>query len=311
MYAGTVKGIHAVSQSAPRLHIEARLSAEAWALLLALSLPWGGAFLLFRVLGQDLPSFTLVLARCGLAVPTLYLLLRLRGQRLDIPWVKFLVMGLLNNVIPFTLFAWAETRVTSGLAAILNAATPVMTVLVLAAFGVERLTTLRILGVVVAFAGVGVLIGPDAWAGSPDLLADAACLLATLSYAFTALWGRGLRHIDPIKAATGQLACSTLILLPLAAVIDQPWTLPMPSVATWTALLTFALVCTALAYIIFFRILAIAGSGNVMLVTFLIPVSALVMGALFLHEPITPSALAGMALIASGLAAIDGRLFRR
>ena len=300
-----------MSLAAPPSQPSLGLSAEAWALLLALSLPWGGAFLLFRVLGQELPTFTIVLGRCGLAVPVLYLLLRLRGLRLDIPWGQFLVMGLLNNVIPFALFAWAETKVPSGLAAILNAATPVMTVLVLAAFGVERLTALRVAGVAVAFVGVGVLIGPDAWAGSPDLLADAACLLATLSYAFTALWGRRLRHIDPIKAATGQLACSTLILLPLAAIIDQPWNLPMPSAATWAALLTFALLCTALAYIIFFRILAIAGSGNVMLVTFLIPVSALLMGALFLHEPITAPALVGMGLIAAGLATIDGRLFRR
>ena len=128
-----------MSLAAPPSQPSRGFSAEAWALLLALSLPWGGAFLLFRVLGQELPTFTIVLGRCGLAVPALYLLLRLRGQRLDIPWGQFLVMGLLNNVIPFALFAWAEPRVTSGLAAILNAATPVMTVLVLAAFGVERL----------------------------------------------------------------------------------------------------------------------------------------------------------------------------
>ena len=286
------------------------ISAEAWGLLIALAIPWGGAFLLFRVLGTALPPFTLVLARVGLAVPVLYLAVRLRGGRMDIPWRAFGLMGLLNNVIPFALFAWAETRLTSGLAAILNAATPVMTVLVLSAFRVERLTGLRLAGVMLAFLGVGVLIGPDAWTKSPDLLAELACLVATLSYAFSALWARRLRHVEPLKAATGQLACSTLILLPLVAAIDQPWNLPMPDAHIWAAILTFALVCTAFAYILFFRIVRVAGPGNVMLVTFLIPVIAVMLGAVFLGEAVSLSALAGMALIAAGLVAIDGRLVR-
>lgn len=288
-----------------------RISLEAWGLLIALSILWGGAFLLYRVLGGALPSFTLVLGRTALALPVLYGLVRLRGGRMDIPWGGFLVMGLLNNVIPFTLFAWAEIRLSSGLAAILNAATPVMTVLVLSGFRAEKLTWLRAAGVALAFAGVAVLIGPDAWRQSPDLLAELACLAATVSYAFSALWSRRLRDVDPLKAATGQLACSTLILLPLAAVVDAPWTLPMPGLDVWAALAVFALVCTALAYILFFRIVAVAGPGNVMLVTFLIPVSALVMGALFLGEAVTWSAVAGMVLIAAGLVAIDGRLVRK
>jgi len=287
------------------------ISAEAWGLLIALAIPWGGAFLLFRVLGTALPPFTLVLARVGFAVPLLYLAVRLRGGRMDIPWRAFALMGLLNNVIPFALFAWAETRLTSGLAAILNAATPVMTVLVLSAFRVERLTGLRLAGVVLGFLGVGVLIGPDAWRKSPDLLAELACLAATLSYAFSALWARRLRQIDPFKAATGQLMCSTLILLPLAAVLEQPWTLPMPDGHIWLAIFAFSFICTAFAYILFFRIVAIAGPGNVMLVTFLIPVIAVILGAIVLGEAVSLSALAGMVLIAAGLAAIDGRLIRR
>ncbi len=287
------------------------LTAEAWLLLLALSLPWGATFLLFRILAHDLPPFTIVLTRTAIAVPVLYAVVRLRGGRMDIPWRAFMVMGLLNNVIPFVLFAWAAGHLPSGLAAILNAATPVMTVLVLAGFGMERLTGLRLTGVGLAFAGVAVLIGPDAWRASPDLLAELACLLATVSYAFSALWSRRLQGIDPFKAACGQLACSTLILLPLAALFDQPWNLPMPGLNTWIALLVLALVCTALAYVIFFRIIAVAGGGNVMLVTFLIPVTAMAMAAVFLHEPITWAALAGMGLIAAGLAAIDGRIVQK
>ena len=144
-----------------------------------------------------------------------------------------------------------------------------------------------------------------------DLLAELACLAATLSYAFSALWARRLRQIDPFKAATGQLICSTLILLPLAALLEQPWTLPMPSGQIWLAILAFSLICTAFAYILFFRIVAVAGPGNVMLVTFLIPVIAVILGAVVLGEAVSLSALAGMLLIAAGLAAIDGRVVQR
>ncbi len=287
------------------------LNTEAWLLIVALSLPWGGSFLFYRMLAADLPSFTIVLGRVGLAVPLLWLLVRARGQRLDVPWGGFLVMGILNNVIPFSLFAWAEIRIPSGTAAILNATTPMFGALVLRLFAGERLTPLRVIGIVLGFIGVAVLVGPAAFTFQGDLLAELACLGAALSYGFTSLWARRLRKVDPLHAATAQCLCSTLVLLPLVAVIDRPWTLPMPGAATWGALLGIALISTALAYVIFFRIVAVAGAANVMLVTFLVPVSALALGAVVLAEPITWNALAGMALIAAGLTAIDGRLLNR
>ena len=287
------------------------LNTEAWLLIVALSLPWGGSFLFYRMLAADLPSFTIVLGRVGLAVPLLWLLVRARGQRLDVPGGGFLVMGILNNVIPFSLFAWAEIRIPSGTAAILNATTPMFGALVLRLFAGERLTPLRVIGIVLGFIGVAVLVGPAAFTFQGDLLAELACLGAALSYGFTSLWARRLRKVDPLHAATAQCLCSTLVLLPLVAVIDRPWTLPMPGAATWGALLGIALISTALAYVIFFRIVAVAGAANVMLVTFLVPVSALALGAVVLAEPITWNALAGMALIAAGLTAIDGRLLNR
>jgi drug/metabolite transporter (DMT)-like permease len=240
------------------------LTAEAWALIVALSIPWGG----------------------------------------------FFVMGTLNNVIPFTLIAWGETRIQSALAAILNATTPIFTALMLHAFRTESLTRARVAGVVLGFAGVAILVGPDAWPINRDLPADCACLLASVSYAFTALWSRRLRHVEPLLAATGQVTASSIILAPLVLAFDQPWLLPMPGVAAWLALAGAALISTALGYIIFFRILVVAGAGNLMLVTFLIPISALILGALFLHEAVTVTAVAGMTVIAAGLAAIDGRLLR-
>jgi drug/metabolite transporter (DMT)-like permease len=286
------------------------LTAEAWALIVALSIPWGASFFFYRFLAGDFPPLTLVFGRLGLSALALYALVRLMGRRLDIPWFGFFIMGTLNNAIPFTLIAWGETRITSGLAAILNATTPIFSALVLHAFRTERLTAARVVGVLLGFVGVAILVGPDAWALTRDLPAEAACLLACVSYAFTALWSRRLRHVEPLLAATGQVTCSTLILAPLSLLFDQPWSLPMPGLAAWLGLLGSALISTALGYIIFFRILVVAGAGNLMLVTFLIPISTMILGAAFLHESVTANAIAGMLVIAAGLAAIDGRLLR-
>jgi drug/metabolite transporter (DMT)-like permease len=287
------------------------ISAEAWALIVLLSIPWGGSFIFYRVLAAHLPPLTIVLGRVGIAAPVLYALVRLRGQKLDIPWAAFAVMALLNNVVPFVLYAWAETRVTSGVAAILNAFTPIATALVLHGFGAERLTRLRVAGVALGFAGVAVLVGPDLRTLGGDLLADLACLGATVCYGFAALWSRRLRHVAPLQAAAGQIVCSTFLLIVPTLLIDRPWLLPMPGMTVWLNLFGIALLSTAVAYVIFFRILAVAGAANLMLVTFLIPVSALAIGVAFLGEPITMQALGGMGLIAAGLATIDGRLLRR
>jgi drug/metabolite transporter (DMT)-like permease len=163
--------------------------------------------------------------------------------------------------------------------------------------------------VLAAFLGVAVLIGPAALSGfgQGDLLGDAACLLAAAVYSLGATYGRRFKGIAPLKIATAQVTASTIILLPLAALVDRPWDLPMPSPGAWAALLAIALLSTSLAYLLFFRILAVAGATNLVLVTFLLPGSALALGALFLDETVTLRALMGMALIGLGLAAIDGR----
>ncbi len=286
-----------------------RLSAEAWLLIGALSLPWGGSFVFFRLLAGELPSLTIVLGRVGIAAVALWLLVRLRGGRLRLPWGGFAVLGLLNNVVPFTLIAWAETRVSAGAAAILNATTPMAAALVLWGLAGERPGRARLAGILLGVAGVGVLVGPGELAG--NLWAELACVAAAFSYGLTAWWSRRLPKVEPLQAAAGQCLCSTAILLPLVAVIDRPWELAMPGAGTWAALLGIALVSTALAYVIFFRIVALAGPANVMLVTLMVPVSALLLGWAFLGEDVSARAMGGMALIAAGLAAIDGRLLRR
>lgn len=285
-----------------------RLGLQAWLLILLLSLPWAGSFIFFRLLAHEIPSLTIAFGRVAIAGVALLAALAIAGQRPVVRWRDFLVMGLLNNAIPFSLFAWAEIRITSGEAAILNATAPIFTGIVLHLFGAERLTVARMAGAVLGFIGVAVLTGADALALDGDFAARLACLGAALSYAFTALWARRIAPTAPMHAATAQCLCSAAILAPFMLLIDRPWTLPPPGLATWGALAGIALVSTAAAYVVFFRIVALAGSANVMLVTFLVPVSALAMGSLFLGEPVTPRALAGMALIAAGLAAIDGRV---
>ena len=286
-----------------------RLSAEAWLLIGALSLPWGGSFVFFRVLAGELPSLTIVLGRVGIAAIALWLLVRLQGGRLALPWGRFAVLGVLNNVVPFTLIVWAETRISVGTAAILNATTPMCTALVLWGLAGERWGGARLAGIVLGLAGVAVLVGPSELGG--DMWAQLACVAASFSYGLTAWWTRRLPGVPPLHAAAGQCLCSTAILLPLVAVVDRPWELAMPGLGIWGALLGIALISTALAYVLYFRIVALAGPANVMLVTLVVPVSALLLGWVFLGEAVSARAIGGMALIAAGLAAIDGRLLRR
>jgi len=289
------------------------MGAPEWIALLALSSLWGGSFFFYKVLVQELPPFTVVLGRVSIAALALHLLLVARRDPLHLTlqqWKSFLVLGLLNNVIPFSLIAFGEIRIASGSAAILNATTPIFTILV-AHFVTsdEKITAAKGVGVLAAFLGVAVLIGPAALSGfgQGDLLGDAACLLAAAVYSLGAIFGRRFKGIPPLKIATAQVTAATIILIPLTALVDRPWALPMPSPGAWAALLAIALLSTSLAYLLFFRILAVAGATNLVLVTFLLPGSALILGALFLDEAVTFRALMGMALIGLGLAAIDGR----
>lgn len=292
------------------------MGATEWLLLLLLSALWGGSFFFFKILAAVLPPFTVVLGRVGFAAILINLYLLARRDPLPLSprlWTQFTVMGLLNNVIPFTLIVYGETRISSGLASILNAMTPVFGVIV-AHFLTEneKLSWARGAGVLLGLAGVAVLIGPGALTelGRENLVGEIACLLAALSYAFAGLYGRRFHDIPPLQVAAGQISGSTLLLLPVTALLDQPWTLPMPGAEVWLAFAGISILCTALAYLLYFRILATAGATNLLLVTFLLPVSALFLGWLLLAEPVVPRAVFGMVLIGAGLAAIDTRLPR-
>jgi drug/metabolite transporter (DMT)-like permease len=291
------------------------MGTSEWILLLVLSALWGCSFFFFKVLVAELPPFTIVLGRVGLAALLLNLFLLIRRDpmpRSPRLWGSFIVMGILNNVVPFTLIVWGETKIASGLASILNATTPIFTVLATHFLTHnEKLNWNKGIGVLFAFLGVSVLIGPSAIAavGGDDVIGEIACLCAALTYGFAGIYGRRFNGVPALKVATGQITGSTLVLLLIAAIIDRPWTLPMPSAHAWEAWVGIAVLSTALAYLIYFRILAVAGATNLMLVTFLLPISALLLGVFFLGETMTPQAILGMVLIGMGLAAIDGRLW--
>jgi drug/metabolite transporter (DMT)-like permease len=221
-------------------------------------------------------------------------------------------MGALNNLLPFSLIFWGQTQIASGLASILNSTTPLFTV-VLAHFFTrdERLTTNRLTGVLFGLLGVAVMLGPDALYGlHANMLAQIAVLGAAICYAFAGIFGRRFRGAPPLVTAAGQVGATSVMMLPIVLIADRPWTLPMPSLQTFGAVVALALLSTALAYVIYFRILAVAGATNLLLVTFLIPVSALLLGMSILGERLDLRHFGGMALIAFGLAAIDGRPLR-
>jgi drug/metabolite transporter (DMT)-like permease len=285
-----------------------------WSLLLALAVVWGGSFFFNAIAVRELPVFTVVVARVALAALLLLAILWLRGERVPRDraiWLAFFGMGLLNNAIPFSLIVWGQQHIASGLAAILNASTPLFTVVFAHVLtSDERMTSGKFAGVLIGFIGVVVMIGSDALRDlGVHVVAQFVCLAGAVSYALAGIYGRRFRTmgISPLSTATGQVIASSLILLPLVMVLDQPWTLPAPSLSAIGALIGVAAISTALAYVLYFRILATAGATNLLLVTFLIPVSAILLGTLILGEVLLPRHVAGMALVGLGLAAIDGR----
>lgn len=290
-----------------------RMNRLQWLLLVVLSIVWGGSFFFSKVALSELRPLTVVLARVGIAALALNLIVLLTGQRMPTSvqtWGLFLVMGALNNLIPFGLIFWGQTQIASGLAAILNATTPLWTVL-LAHFVTtdERLASNRLVGVLLGLCGVVLILGPALLQGlSANLFAQLAVVGAACSYALAGLFGKRFKGIPSLVTATGQVTSSSILLAPLVLLIDQPWTQTLPTLHTWAALLGLALLSTALAYVIYFRLLATAGATNLLLVTFLIPVSALVLGATFLGERLAFRHFLGMVWIGLGLAAIDGRL---
>jgi drug/metabolite transporter (DMT)-like permease len=295
--------------------IKLNMGAPEWAMVIALSIVWGGSFFTVGIAVQELPPLTIVVCRVGLAAIGLWAFCIVSGIRMPSrlqAWLAFAGMGTLNNAIPFSLIVWGQTEIASGLASILNATTPFFGVLVANALtSDERASSAKLAGVLIGLGGVIWMVGATALSGLGDAVwAQLAILGAAVSYAFAGVYGRRFRTmgIAPVATATGQVTCSTLLLVPLMLVIDQPWTLSAPGFETMVALVALALISTSLAYVLYFRILAAAGATNLLLVTFLIPPVAILLGIAFLGEVLEWRHIGGMALIFAGLVMIDGRL---
>jgi drug/metabolite transporter (DMT)-like permease len=291
------------------------MGAGEWAILVALSLIWGASFFFYRVMVQELGPPTIVFGRLAIAALTLHLFLLFQGERMNFPlrvWGRFALLSTLNNAAPFTLIAYSEMRITGGMAALLHASVPMMTTLTAHLFTHdEKFRWSRGAGVTLGALGVAVLIGGDAvkGLGNGDFVGELICLAAAVCYAFSGVYARTFTGLPPLKVATGQVTMGALVILPVMLLVDKPWTLTSPSPTVWGSLLAIALIGTALAYILFFRVIGRAGAVNMSLVALLQPVSALLLGWAFLAEPITLKAVAGMAIIGLGLVCIDGRLF--
>ena len=298
--------------------VNLHMGAAEWGILGLLSILWGGSFFFLEIALREVPPFTLVLARLGLSA--LLMLAFMAVARRAMPrrpglWRALFLLALLNTALPFSLFAYAQTEISSGLASILNATTPLWGVIVAHLFTVdEKATPVKLVGVAAGIAGVAVMIGGGAVSGvGASLPAQLACLGATFCYALAGVYGRRFRAwgVGPLDVATGQLVAGAILILPIALLVDAPWQLSLPGTATLLAIAGLALLSTTVAYFLYFSLIARAGATNALLVTLLIPVTAILLGTLLLGEMLLPRHWAGMALIVVGLAAIDGRLFDR
>lgn len=291
------------------------MALRVWIWLLALSVLWGGSFFFSKVALGELDPFTVVFGRVALAALALNIVLAATTTSLfggQAPWRAFFAMGFLNNALPFSLIFWGQTEIASGLASILNATTPLFT-LVVAHFLTEdeKIDRTKVAALIAGLSGVTMLFGPDLLLGDSSSWGQLACFGAALSYAFAGVYGRRFRAmgITPMAAAAGQVTASAVLILPIMLLVERPWALlAAPSPVVWLALAGLALLSTALAYVLYFRILAVAGATNLLLVTFLIPVTAILLGAMVLGERLLPRHFGGMALIGVGLAVLDGRI---
>lgn len=296
--------------------MEQRMSALTWGLLALLGLIWGGSFFFARIAVAEVPPLTLVFLRLSIAALALHIYI---GGRFGIypllksRWREFLILGILNNALPHALIFFGQTRIGAGLASILNATTPIWTVLIANYLtSDERLSSAKIIGCLTGLFGTVVLIGPSI-TDSSDLPLWALLLpvVAAISYGFAATYGKRFKGVAPPVIAAGQMTASSLVALPLSLVMDHPWALAMPSINSIAAILAIALLSTAFGYIVYFRIMAAAGATNTSLVTLLVPPSAILLGFLFLGERLEMTAISGMALIGAGLVILDGRIYRR
>lgn len=298
--------------------IKSRMGLAEWSMLILLSILWGSSYFFVEIALMDWSPLLIVGVRVSIAAIVIWIIVLAAG--LPIPrsasvWIAFASMALLNNVFPFLLIVWGQKEIASGLAAILNASTPIFTVIVAGLLlKDEPLTPAKLLGAILGLIGVIILIGPGALAGlDANLLAQLAVLAAGLSYALAGVYARRFTgmNINPIVVAAGQLLMSSIVMIALVLAFDAPAQLLTSNTRVWVAVIIMAVLSTAFAYILYFRLVAAAGATNALLVTLLIPVTAILLGSLVLGERLGSLQFLGMIVIGLGLSVIDGRLWKR
>jgi drug/metabolite transporter (DMT)-like permease len=295
-----------------------RMTPVEWLLLIVLGLCWGCTFFFNEIAVLEVPPLLIILFRVSLAAAILWVAVIVSGApvpREGSVWRALLVMAVINSAVPFFLIVWGQVHITGGLASILIATSPLFAVIAAHFFTTDEGFTLgKVLGVLAGLTGVVFLIGPELLGDiGSDFLGQLALLGAAFLYAISAIYGRrfSARKVQPLIVATGQMTMSVVLLLPIALIFEPPWALESPGIPAWGAMISLAVISTSFAYLIYFRILATAGAINILLVNFLVPVSALLLGIFILGETLTTEQMIGMAFIALGLALIDGRVFQR
>lgn len=297
--------------------IAIHMSRRQWAQLILLSFLWGCSFIFMEMALVDMPVLTIVAGRTTCAALALGGFMVFSGRSLKFPlkaWLRLSISASIGIVIPFSVILWGQTMITASLSSVLNGTVPFFSLL-LTHFMThdERLKTHKVLGVLTGFIGVAVIMGADQLIhGSGVVMGQAAVLLSSLLYAWTTIYRRGFSRLGmkPLETAAGEMIAASLLLIPAALIFNQPWLLPLPGMPAALAVLGMGLFSTALAFVVYHRLLPQVGANNMALVTFLIPVSAISMGILFLGETLFLNQVAGIGLIALGLLVIDGRFYR-
>ena len=296
-------------------NIQTAMATKEWLMLVVLSIFWGGSFFFVEIALQDFSALTIVALRVSIATILLWTIVLYTKLHVPISlklWLSFLIMGILNNAIPFSLITWGQTQIDAGLASIFNSAVPFFAVIMAGLFlPDEKVSSRKVIGVVIGFIGVSVMIGFPEKIETGKTLAQLAILLAGISYSFAGTFGRRFKKmgVNPIVIAAGQTAASSLVMIPIALGMDG---IPDVSAASFESIFSvfaLAVISTALAYVLYFKILGSAGAINLSLVSFLVPISAILLGVLVLNESLEGIHFVGISLIGFGLITIDGRMW--
>jgi drug/metabolite transporter (DMT)-like permease len=296
--------------------IRRQMGMRQWLLLLLLGAIWGASFFFNAVALKDLPPLTIVALRLAGGAALLWIAIPLLGFRMPRgagQWLDLLVMGIINNIVPFMLIIWGQRDIASGVAAILLATTPFFAIMVAhLVTHDEPLAGNQLAGVAAALSGIACMVGLDAVSGlGRNVIGEFSVLGAALCYGLASVWGRRLGHHPALVTSAATTLISSAMMLPLALMFDGLQPLMAAGAASLLAVLGLGLLCTAIAYVLFFAILRSSGAGNVSLVTLIVPVNATLLGTLVLGEPLLLRHIFGMAAVTLGLALIDGRLARR